>query len=72
MDEKSNLIVSTGGVKKVGHPSTVVTIGVSKPPFSNSVAEIFLTGVVDPDPEQEPPVERGPEPELDTAVPGCC
>jgi hypothetical protein len=56
----------------------VVTIGVSSPPFSNSVAEIFLTGVVEPDPDPEPPVEREPAEHpavatlFDVPPGGCC
>jgi len=42
-----------GSERKVGVPSTVVTIGLLRPPFSNSCAETFLTGVAPPDPEQE-------------------
>ena len=36
------------GDKKVGVPSIVVIMGFNKPPFSNSWADIFLTGVVAP------------------------
>ena len=43
-----------GGLKKVWFPSIVVTIGFVKPPRSNSWAEIFLTGVPDPELHFEP------------------
>lgn len=39
-------------------PSTVLNIGLRSPPRSNSCAEIFLTGVVAP----EPPREAAPPP----------
>lgn len=41
-------------LKNVGVPSIVLTIGLSNPPRSNSWAEIFLTGVVAPDPPPLP------------------
>lgn len=41
-------------LRKVGVPSIVFTIGFSKPPRSNSWAEIFRTGVVAPDPPEPP------------------
>ena len=47
-----------GWVKKVGVPSTVVTQGLVKPPFSNSWAEIFLTGVAPPEHVDLDPVDR--------------
>lgn len=37
------------GLKNVGVPSIVVTRGFVRPPFSNSWADIFLTGVPDPE-----------------------
>ena len=42
-----------GGLRKVGEPSTVVTNGFVKPPRSNSWAEIFRTGVPDPEMKSE-------------------
>ena len=45
-------------VRKVGLPSTVVTQGLVSPPFSNSWALIFLTGVAPPEPVDLEPVER--------------
>jgi len=36
--------------RKVGVPSIVVTMGLRRPPRSNSLAEILRTGVVAPDP----------------------
>lgn len=41
-------------LRNVGVPSIVFTIGFSKPPRSNSCAEIFRTGVVAPDPPDPP------------------
>jgi len=40
---------ATGGDKKVGVPSMVVTRGFVNPPRSNSWADIFRTGVPDPE-----------------------
>ena len=45
-------------VRNVGLPSTVVTQGLVSPPFSNSWALIFLTGVAPPEPVDLEPVER--------------
>ena len=45
-------------VRNVGLPSTVVTQGLVSPPFSNSWALIFLTGVAPPEPVDLDPVER--------------
>ena len=45
-------------VRNVGLPSTVVTHGLVRPPFSNSWALIFLTGVAPPEPVDLDPVER--------------
>ena len=42
----------------MGLPSTVVTQGLVSPPFSNSWALIFLTGVAPPEPVDLEPVER--------------
>lgn len=42
-------------LKNVGVPSIVLTIGFSRPPRSNSCAEIFLTGVVAPEPPLDEP-----------------
>ena len=44
-------LVGPGGLRKVGAPSIVLKSGFVSPPFSNSWAEIFRTGVPDPDPE---------------------
>ena len=54
-----------GGLRNVGAPSIVLNSGFVSPPFSNSWAEIFRTGVPDPDPEllafePEPELEPGP------------
>ena len=51
-------LVQPGWVKNVGVPSTVVTQGLVRPPFSNSCAEIFLTGVAPPEQVDLDPVER--------------
>ena len=45
-------------VRKVGVPSTVVTQGLVKPPFSNSCALILRMGVAPPDPVDLEPVDR--------------
>jgi hypothetical protein len=39
-----------GGLRNVGVPSIVVTMGLINP--TNSCAEIFLTGVVPPEPDE--------------------
>ena len=39
-----------GGERKVGAPSIVLNSGFVSPPFSNSCADIFRTGVPEPDP----------------------
>ena len=46
-------LAGPGGERKVGAPSIVLNSGFVRPPFSNSWAEIFRTGVPDPDPELE-------------------
>ena len=43
-------------LRKVGVPSMVLTIGLRRPPLSNSCADIFRTGVVAPDPPVPPPL----------------
>ena len=45
-------------VRKVGVPSTVVTQGLVRPPFSNSCALILRMGVAPPDPVDLEPVDR--------------
>ena len=49
-----------GGLRNVGAPSIVPTSGLLRPPRSNSWAEIFLTGV--PEPEPGPDWEEPPPP----------
>ena len=48
-----NSELAFGGLKKVGAPSTVVTKGLVNPPRSNSCAEIFRTGVPEPELKSE-------------------
>ena len=50
--------VGMGGLKKVGFPSIVVTIGFVNPPLSNSCADIFRTGVPEPELHFEPQPEN--------------
>ena len=45
-----------GAVRKVGLPPTVFTIAFRVPPRSNSWAEIFRTGVTEPEVTLEPDV----------------
>ena len=65
--------VVTGGLKNVGVPSMVVTNGLVRPPRSNSCAEIFRTGVPEPelplDPDDMVRVEELPTRSPDMLIP---